>query len=97
MNTDKELISLFEQLKSCLMTDEYYSPRNYKSIGGGWTTDTWKNNEAILRIMDEGYSSSITFGESSQVFVGFNGKDYIKFYNCSSEEFTKFANKLIKQ
>lgn len=35
---------------------ENYVPRNYETIGGMWTADTYKLNHWTARLEDEGYT-----------------------------------------
>ena len=50
---------VFNQIRSIVRRKENYVPRNYKTIGGMWTVDTWFFNGVIFQVMDEGYTSCI--------------------------------------
>lgn len=45
---------------------ENYIPRDYQTIGGMWTTDTYKFNGIICRIEDEGCSRTIIHLEEGE-------------------------------
>lgn len=49
----------FDKIKNIIKTDENYVPRNFQTIGGMWTVDTWKKGDMIFQLMDEGYTSVI--------------------------------------
>jgi hypothetical protein len=60
---------------------EYYVPRNYQTIGGMWTTDTYERDCVLVQVMDEGYSTSV-LAENLCVFILWdakNNEDYIRF------------------
>ena len=60
---------------------EYYVPRNYQTIGGMWTTDTYERDCVRVQVMDEGYSTSVS-AENLRVFILWdakNNEDYIRF------------------
>ena len=46
-------------LTANIKTDANYIPRDYKTIGGMWTVDTWKLGDLQYQLMDEGYTSVI--------------------------------------
>jgi hypothetical protein len=50
----------FELIKNRIKTDENYIPRNYQSVGGMWTVDTWREGVVEYQVMDEGYTSVIS-------------------------------------
>lgn len=78
---EKELIKRFHEIKSILKKDENYNNRNYKTIGGRWTVDSWNVRGIKLQQMDEGYTSKILY-KNAEVIQGYNGVEYIKFNNC---------------
>lgn len=41
-------------------TDENYVPRNHKTIGGMWTVDTWQKDNIVVRLLDEGYTTTVS-------------------------------------
>ena len=60
---------------------EYYVPRNYQTIGGMWTTDTYERDCVRVQVMDEGYST-LVLAENLLVFILWdakNNEDYIRF------------------
>lgn len=66
-----ELVQLVKQ-------DKFYVPRDYQTIGGAWTVDTWKRGVVTLQVMDEGYTKVIQ-APGLRVFAGYNGKTTIRF------------------
>lgn len=53
------MLELFYEVRKHIRKDENYVPRQYETIGGMWTVDTWKKNGIIFQIMDEGYTNRI--------------------------------------
>ncbi len=49
------ITTLISQVKQ----PQYYVPRDYKTIGGMWTIDTWKRDEITVQVMDEGYTTRV--------------------------------------
>lgn len=64
---------LFTSIKLLVKTPENYVPRNYETIGGMWTTDTWKLGDVVFLLMDEGYTEVIRFKNRSVVVGGYHG------------------------
>jgi hypothetical protein len=80
----------FDKIKNAIKTDENYVPRNFQTIGGMWTVDTWKKDDMIFQLMDEGYTSvirapglkvtdgayrGITFQEGSEELLDFYARE----------------------
>lgn len=89
--------SIFFELKNQLKQKNNYIPRNYQTIGGMWTTETWKNDNLRLQVMDEGYTTDISFVENDKVLwsvvetmKGFTYK------NTSELEFQSFAENYLQ-
>ena len=60
---------------------EYYVPRNYQTIGGMWTIDTYERDGIKVQVSDEGYSTSI-YAENLIVWVRWDyktNKDWVEF------------------
>ena len=55
--TDMEI---YKKVYDVLRREENYVPRDYQTIGGMWTVDTWRKGDVTLRIMDEGYTIIIS-------------------------------------
>ena len=49
-----------DALVKLVKTEEHYVPRGYKTIGGMWTVDTWRKNDVVVRLMDEGYTVTVS-------------------------------------
>lgn len=62
----------FNTLISLIKQDEFYVPREYKTIGGMWTIDTWERNGVRYQLMDEGYTQVIT-ADGLEVVEGYLG------------------------
>lgn len=70
-----------ETLIGLVKQPEYYVPRNYQTIGGMWTTDTYERDGVRVQVMDEGYSTSI-YAENLIVWVFWDvttNKDWVEF------------------
>lgn len=49
----------FQYVWSKLRQDANFKPRDYQTIGGGWTTDTWEEQGVRALLQDEGYTRVI--------------------------------------
>lgn len=49
----------FQRIVSVVKQPKFYVPREYKTIGGMWTVDTWVRDEVTVQVMDEGYTTRI--------------------------------------
>ena len=87
-------MSFINELINELKKTENYVPRDYKTIGGMWTTDTWQKNGVKLQVMDEGYTKVIQ-SEGLKVVIGYNGKDCIR-YELGNEDVVENVLKKIK-
>jgi hypothetical protein len=74
---------VFNQIRSIVRKKENYVPRNYKTIGGMWTVDTWFFNGVIFQVMDEGYTSCI-FTDTLSVRI--NPQDKLIFSKGTSKD-----------
>lgn len=62
----------FNTLIGLIKQDEFYVPREYQTIGGMWTVDTWERNGVKYQLMDEGYTQIIT-ADGLEVVEGYLG------------------------
>lgn len=67
-----------QELIQAVKQEQYYVPRDYKSMGGMWTVDTWKRDSVTVMSMDEGYTTVVR-APGLDVVSGFNGKEYVEF------------------
>ena len=78
------LATEMEQLQSLIQLvkqNRYHVPRDYDTVGGMWTVDTYKRRGVTVKEMDEGFSTSVS-GEGLLVWVLYNpqtGQDYIEY------------------
>jgi hypothetical protein len=49
----------FERIVQAVKDKEYYVPREFQTIGGMWTVDTWRRAGITVQLMDEGYTTRI--------------------------------------
>jgi hypothetical protein len=54
-----EIKMVFHQIEKTVRQKENYIPRNYKTVGGMWTVDTYKKGDVTLQVMDEGWTTRI--------------------------------------
>ncbi len=87
-----ELVKIFYQLKEKVKTSENYVPRDYQTIGGMWTVDTYKIDRLIYQLMDEGYSERI-FNDHFELYCNYNNEVTL---NNGTLEDAKAAYELIK-
>jgi hypothetical protein len=62
--------TMFQQIEKIIRKDSNYVPRNYKTVGGMWTVDTYKKGDITLQIMDEGWTSKIFSDKISAIDSG---------------------------
>lgn len=55
MRRDTHEYKLFNKIVK-IMRDKYEVPRNYKTVGGMWTTDNYKTDCAAVQVMNEGWT-----------------------------------------
>lgn len=67
-----------QELIQKIRKEEFYVPRDYKTIGGGWTVDTWKRGDIMVQVMDEGYTTVIR-APGLRIVTGYNGEEYTRF------------------
>lgn len=84
--------SKIKTLISLVKKEENYIPRNYQTIGGMWTVDTWKKNDVMVQVMDEGYTTAI-LAPGLKIMTGYNGKEFFD-YELGDES---MVDKLIQQ
>lgn len=47
---------LFIKITQIVKQDENYVPREYQTVGGMWTVDTYKKGDVTVQLMDEGWT-----------------------------------------
>ena len=52
-------MSTLNQIVSMVKQPDFYVPRDYQTIGGMWTVDTWKRGDVTVKLMDEGYTTVV--------------------------------------
>lgn len=67
-----------QTLISLINKPEFYVSRNYQTIGGMWTVDTWKRDGVTYELMDEGYTNVIS-ADGLRVIEGYNGENYVRY------------------
>ena len=50
---------IFDKVARVVRQQENYVPRQYKTVGGMWTVDTYKKGNVTLQVMDEGWTTRI--------------------------------------
>lgn len=55
----EEILKLFKQITRVVKRSENYVPRDYQTIGGMWTVDTYKVGDITVQLMDEGYTNKL--------------------------------------
>ena len=87
-------MNTFDTIFHSIAQKENYVPRNYKTIGGMWTVDTWEKDGVKVQLMDEGYTRKIY---SDCVEVTFNEFNGMVFYKGSLEDLENFSTCQNKQ
>lgn len=78
----------FNILISLIKRDEFYVPREYQTIGGFWTVDTWERKGVKYQLMDEGYTQVIT-ADGLEVVEGYLGGEIGIEYKKGNEQIVK--------
>jgi hypothetical protein len=80
----------FNELVAKIKIKENFVPRDYKTIGGMWTVETWQKDDLKVQLMDEGYTLVLLkMNDENKVDwkIMRNGKDELFFENISEKEF----------
>ena len=51
--------SLVQEIFTWVRSHGTYIPRDYQTIGGAWTVDTWQLGDIKVQLMDEGYTQCV--------------------------------------
>lgn len=78
-----------EELIKKVRQSRFYIPRDYKTVGGMWTVDTWRRGPVAVKVLDEGYTQQV-IAEDLFVTVGYNGKEYVRFEKGGQEQIEKY-------
>ena len=76
--------NIAKQLISEVKQQVFYVPRNYQTMGGMWTVDTYVRGEVRVQVQDEGYTTKLT-APGLEVITGYNGKEYVTYVQGSEE------------
>jgi hypothetical protein len=49
----------FERIVRAVRHKDHYVPRDFRTIGGMWTVDTWHRSGVTVQLMDEGWTTRI--------------------------------------
>lgn len=82
----------FSKIYYAISTTDNYVPRNYISIGGFWTVDTWQKNEVTVRLTDEGWTRIILVQD--RLHVHEDGNNVLTFYNGTEQDLVKLAEEI---
>lgn len=63
----------FDRIVRAVRTKDHYVPRDFRTIGGMWTVDTWRRGGATVQLMDEGATTRI-LAQDLDVIQGYDGK-----------------------
>lgn len=92
MNQNELAKETFDRLVSEIKINENFVPRNYKTIGGMWTVETWAKEDFKVQMMDEGYTLvllKMNADEKIEWTIMRNYKNDLIFERISEEEFVK--------
>jgi hypothetical protein len=65
-----EEMLIFDKVAKIVRQQENHVPREYKTVGGMWTVDTYKKNDVTLQLMDEGWTTKIFNEHFSAIDAG---------------------------
>jgi len=49
----------FERIVQAVRDKDHYVPRDFRTIGGMWTVDTWRREGITVQMLDEGWTTRI--------------------------------------
>lgn len=49
----------FERVVQAVRDKDHYVPRDFQTIGGMWTVDTWRRDGITVQVLDEGWTTRI--------------------------------------
>ena len=87
---------IFDQIVSEIKVNENFVPRDYKTIGGMWTVETWAKEDLKVQVMDEGYTLVLLkMSEENKVEwrIIRNYKDELSFDGISETDFSNNFSK----
>lgn len=87
---EEDIKRLFDIITNTVRQTIYYVPRNYETIGGRWTVDTYKAGNVKVQIMDEGWTIKLTSPGIEAIDSGGN----FKVEKGTVEDFRKLARSL---
>lgn len=64
----------FTRVKSIIKKEENYVERKSETIGGMWTVESWKKDDIIFSIMDEGYTERIYIKDTLEVIKRYDNR-----------------------
>ena len=82
----------FKTIREKIKKRENLIPRNFKTMGGMWTVDTYEKNGIRFQLMDEGYTSRIFVMDELDVCLDCN--DNLKFYKGDENKLREVASRL---
>lgn len=73
----------FERIWQRVRQDRNLVPRDYQTMGGMWTVDTWQQGEVSVQLMDEGWTRRIRAPGVDAIQSGLNE---VTFFQGNGEE-----------
>ena len=64
----------FTRVKSIIKKEENYVERKSETIGGMWAVESWKKDDIIFSIMDEGYTERIYIKDTLEVIKRYDNR-----------------------
>jgi len=83
MEVNQQAFIAFIEIFSNIRYDENYVPRDFQTIGGMWTVDTWQKNGITIQLEDEGYTKAIL---TDNLQVRLNYDNSLRFSKGSVED-----------
>lgn len=50
---------LFQEVVKSIKVTDNYVPRDFQTMGGAWTRDTWRRGDITVYMEDEGYTTGL--------------------------------------
>ena len=84
----------FDKIVAAVKKQENFVPRNYQSIGGMWTVDSWRLGDIGFQLADEGYTDIINHPTVRAYRTFSSTTPPIVFSNGTEEDLIKLAESL---
>lgn len=80
----------FERIVQAVRNKDHYVPREFTTMGGMWTVDTWRKDGITVQLMDEGWTTRIV---ASGLDVSQSGTHDLQYHEGAAEQLIQLAHR----